>query len=409
MSKAKGVEMTRTKWLFLKGFFFICLSGAFLCYGLLCFSQSPTRIEEKIEIGADTDTSESILLDNPCCERCSPSPCETAGSSITLPYESEVSASVISSEAGAPIAFGLESPYHEHYWDDATQHVGEDTLVGYFTQGTQLLFHIHPGGPCSSNVMYPKVSGSAPVWTLEFEDYWDCDWNDLVVEVRLCDFSSDSIKINLDVEGGADPRVDLLGSLNLVVAVTDSNCNPIDSFRIEFDATAIDSSGGHWHDGGRPTGYSNPDTGLTDQNGRLATTYAAPACTCGAAQGCNEDSLFRGIAGKYIVWAISRDDTTLWDSLHIDCGLWGLEELEAGDHWFLGGWRAEHPSNHYGTAASNQDLREIGTEFDSTMLARQIDAAIVRYNDQSLIWGGLFDIEADWLLPALRPLLWLEL
>ena len=303
ISRAKGVEMARRKRLFIRVFFVIGLSGAFLCYGLLSSSQSPRRIEEKIEIGTDVDSSGSILLS--CCE-CSPSQCETAGSFITLPYESDVWAKVISSQAGTPITFGLESPYHEHYWDDARQHVGDDTLVGYFTQGTQLLFHIHPWNPCSAYTNNPRISGSAPVWTLEFEDWTDCDWNDLVVEVRLCNFesdTSDTIKINLNVEGGGPPEVNLLGSLNLVVAVTDSLCNPIDSFRIEFDITAVDSSGGHSHDGDRLAGYPNPDTGLTDENGRLVTLFTAPLDTCGQ-PGDNDScalNLPRGIAGKYIV------------------------------------------------------------------------------------------------------------
>ncbi|TET44200.1 hypothetical protein E3J62_11065, partial [candidate division TA06 bacterium] len=180
--------MTRRKPLFLKGFFFISLSSALLSWGLLSSAQSATRIEERIDIGADADSTETILWGD-CCE-CIPSPCDPEGSSITLPYKSRVWAEVISTMAGAPITFGLESPFHEHYWDDATQHVGADTMVGCFPEGTELLFHIHPGGPCMNHDMYPLVSGFGPIRTLNFEDYWDCDWNDLVVDISLFPVSS---------------------------------------------------------------------------------------------------------------------------------------------------------------------------------------------------------------------------
>ena len=74
-----------------------------------------------------------------------------------------------------------------------------------------------------------------------------------------------------------------------------------------------------------------------------------------------------------------------------------LEQLEEGEHWNLIGGTTAHPSpsNHYGTLASNEHLRDIGCEFDSTLVARgQLvpQGGLVEYNDQSLEWGGMFDI-----------------
>ena len=252
--------------------------------------------------------------------------------------------------------------------------------------------------------MYPKVSGSAPVWTLEFEDWTDCDWNDLVVEVRLCNFesdTSDTIKISLNVQGGDSARVEPGDSLNLVVAVTDSLCNPVDSFMIDFAVLPVFHSGGHNHDFDTPNGRADPDTGLTDQNGRVTTRFWPRVDTCGELADrdeCDFGPFLRGIAGKYKVWAISRNDTTLWDSLHIQSRIReSLAQLEEGNHWNLIGGTTAHPrpSNHYGTLASNQHLRDIGEEFDSTLVARGQpvpEGGLVDYNDQSLIWGGMFDI-----------------
>ncbi|MFQ5906275.1 MAG: hypothetical protein ACE5JA_06850, partial [bacterium] len=197
------------------------------------------------------------------------------------------------------------------------------------------------------------------------------------------------------VQGGGSARIDPGGSLNLVVAAVDSDCDPADSLRIEFDVDSIPLSGGHNHDGNTPNGVVNPDTGWTDEDGRLTTTFSGPVDTCGPPE-CT-GIIVQGIAGKYIVWARSSDTPgNPWDSLHIESRVVPpLGALEEGDHWNLVGETPEHPDNHYGTASANQHLRDIGWEFDSTLEARgQLipPGGLVNYNDQSLIWGGLFDI-----------------
>jgi len=375
---------------------FVVLMSIAILHGALSFSQSPRRIEESIEIGIDGDSGRGLSLFMPanCCT-CIPSPCSTAGSSITMPYEGKVWVEITGSEAGAPIAFGLESPYHEHYWDNATQHVGEDTLIGYFGQNTNLLFHIHPGGPCASYVMYPRVFGSAPIWTLRFEDYWDCDWNDLVVEVRLCECDTCGLQIDLNIQGGGSPQINLIGSRNLIASVVGSGCVPVDSTRLEFDVSRL-YSGGHIHNGDPPVGIVSPDTGITDQNGRLVTTYTAPVETC------LSPSLPRGIAGQYIVRVSSPDSPgDLSDTLHIQNRLpTTLDTLDDNAAlWLKVGRLPVHPNSHYGTTNSSQDLIDIAVKYDSTMEARFEDHDPVRYNDRSLVWGGLFDIGANWTCP----------
>jgi hypothetical protein len=50
--------------------------------------------------------------------------------------------------------------------------------------------------------------------------------------------------------------------------------------------------------------------------------------------------------------------------------------------------------NHYGTATANSDLVTIANQY-----AAAFPGGVLNYNDQSLVQGGLFDINADWATP----------
>ena len=72
-----------------------------------------------------------------------------------------------------------------------------------------------------------------------------------------------------------------------------------------------------------------------------------------------------------------------------------LVELEPGTGYILDGDTPEHPKNHYGIKEMNTALKELGSNWKTTCST----ADDLSYNDMSLPWGGLFDINSDWKSP----------
>jgi len=57
------------------------------------------------------------------------------------------------------------------------------------------------------------------------------------------------------------------------------------------------------------------------------------------------------------------------------------------------GQTSSHPENHYGTENTLWTLLDLAMGYFET------ENGTVRINDISLIWGGLFDIKANWASP----------
>jgi len=60
--------------------------------------------------------------------------------------------------------------------------------------------------------------------------------------------------------------------------------------------------------------------------------------------------------------------------------------LSGGAGYVLVGSTSEHPDNHYGTPGFVAALQAVGSDFNGLHPNLQL-----RYNDMSLVWGGLFD------------------
>ena len=69
----------------------------------------------------------------------------------------------------------------------------------------------------------------------------------------------------------------------------------------------------------------------------------------------------------------------------------GLANLASGTTYRLEGTSQNHINNHYGTLAVNTALQNIANDYSRTHNNEGL-----RYNDQSLVWGGVFDISGDW-------------
>lgn len=80
-----------------------------------------------------------------------------------------------------------------------------------------------------------------------------------------------------------------------------------------------------------------------------------------------------------------------------DIKISGLVPLPAGAGYVLTGETSWHPinTNHYVAPHMKTALQELGMEWRSTCLMSDT----LKYNDMSLIWGGLFDLNHNWRPP----------
>ncbi|PIS46578.1 MAG: hypothetical protein COT17_08000 [Elusimicrobia bacterium CG08_land_8_20_14_0_20_51_18] len=74
-----------------------------------------------------------------------------------------------------------------------------------------------------------------------------------------------------------------------------------------------------------------------------------------------------------------------------------LKELTTGAGYILEGANPNlHKINHFGTAAMTAAVKKLATDFDA---ACSTPTAKLSYNDMSLVWGGLYDLNGDWKTP----------
>jgi hypothetical protein len=151
------------------------------------------------------------------------------------------------------------------------------------------------------------------------------------------------------------------------VAATVSGLPPGINRPISFQAREVLYSGGHQHIG-RPLGNITPSSGTI--NSSFTATYGATT-----------------ISGSIVIEAYTPTDVgDIVAETVIDILVDNLFPLSSGVGYALVGSTAEHPANHYGTAGFVAALQNVGTDFASAYPSIQL-----RYNDMSLVWGGLFD------------------
>lgn len=124
-----------------------------------------------------------------------------------------------------------------------------------------------------------------------------------------------------------------------------------------------------------PTGtggtFSAASGNTNSADGKFTSTYTA-----------------RTFAGEHQIKA-TMGGVTKTGPITLRAKVEGLAQLIDGDFFNLIGDTANHrlPNNHYGTSTANTNLQAIATQY-----AGQYGGSILLYNDQSLPWGGLFDI-----------------
>ena len=139
-----------------------------------------------------------------------------------------------------------------------------------------------------------------------------------------------------------------------------------------------DYSGGHNHNSSRPKGTVSPNVitipGCTTAGLVSAGTYKSSEIA-------GEEKLLAEVNGEV------AGRTT------IKVKVPELEQLWSSIVYNLTGATSLHPSNHYGKPSTNTAIDNIAFDYfyetDTTL----------GINDMSLVWGGLFDKDDDWLTP----------
>ncbi|MEW5767956.1 MAG: hypothetical protein AB1797_10095 [bacterium] len=197
-------------------------------------------------------------------------------------------------------------------------------------------------------------------WTL-----WDMSNHRAVTVSNGC-----VITVTLDPDevrptGSGTPNMTLV-----IVAVTDAEDNPVPGVNIILEAEAIQYSGGHQHNSDRPAGRFDRDEGITDANGEFRSRYTASA-----------------FGGEEVIIGRSQECPNEEGRATLTVRMPGLRALGSGTGYILTGSTPAHPDNHYGTSTTNNALEIVAREYAFLYSGSQL-----RYNDMSLMYGGLFDI-----------------
>jgi hypothetical protein len=144
---------------------------------------------------------------------------------------------------------------------------------------------------------------------------------------------------------------------------------------------AVTNSGGHIdseHFGRRPLGRLEKTRGATNSNGCFTTQYVPTH-----------------ISGIVAIQASGVGST---DTAYLGILVPGFDQLPIGENYVRIGSTSEHPSNHWGTFLTIENLINIADEYKNIYYGRNEipENDKLRYNDISLFWGGKFDLASEW-------------
>lgn len=168
------------------------------------------------------------------------------------------------------------------------------------------------------------------------------------------------------------------------------NPNPYQKYwQVSVSYTNSPSNAGHSHAG--------PPPGLQNASGAtLATPVTSPRMQIGSPF----EFYWKVSAPAYatkVSWTARYSYACIGaTSMIADMKVTNLVELPPGPGYTLDGAKpGVHPSNHFGTSAMNAALRQLAADYAATCPG----AAALSYNDMSLPWGGLFDLNQNWKTP----------
>ncbi len=196
---------------------------------------------------------------------------------------------------------------------------------------------------------------------------------------------------------------------NFVIQVLDGYGQPVKDEAVTMKTDFVPMSGGHNH--------NTPPLSSTKQGtfyGQGKSDNPLATLTTDAEGKVTMDSLVASeIAGKYLVTAYLPADTTVRDTVNLPVRVPGLvnfrdlivlEEKPFGFDQSPEG-RANHPDNNWCTPEmGNRLFLAILDFYEWTRSPKGGGQAIITsLNDMSLIWGGYFDIRANWDFDSNQP------
>ncbi|MCL4558946.1 MAG: hypothetical protein M1491_10075 [Deltaproteobacteria bacterium] len=151
-----------------------------------------------------------------------------------------------------------------------------------------------------------------------------------------------------------------------------------------FDIKRVDSSneyenGGHSHDHATVStaiGFFDNNTCTTDSSGSCDVTWHPPEAS-----------------GLYELKVYVDGEPDVANTQRFMVGVEGLTSLVPSSYYRLTGQTNSHPDNHWAMEDVIGNIQKMASAF------YRDNNATLGINDMSLVYGGLFDIDADWNIP----------
>jgi hypothetical protein len=178
-------------------------------------------------------------------------------------------------------------------------------------------------------------------------------------------------------------------SLPLQAKVIDYRNNPVAGVIVHIKVEALSFSGGHYHTNDHDVLRTGKLSGIgpeiiattpTGPNGVFNFTFNAPL-----------------VAGtyKFTAWCENKQCTSQGVNT-MDVKVDGLIPLPPSVNFFQEiGQTGKHDDNHYLTPAAIDKAQTLAYYYKDPFA----DYPLLRYNDASLVWGGVFDLDGDWQPP----------
>ena len=166
-----------------------------------------------------------------------------------------------------------------------------------------------------------------------------------------------------------------IGNREADVVLTLKKNDPSKGCKVLFSVEPVEFSGGHQHDGKRPTGSLSPE--VVFKKDEPAGSIKHIKYVSGEVSGVE----------KIKAWLEGSDKK---EEFTIDVKVPILGKMPESSYYTLVGQTGEHLDNHYVEAGVMSDVAKIAYEYFL------LTGATLEINDTSLKWGGVFDICGKW-------------
>ena len=232
-----------------------------------------------------------------------------------------------------------------------------------------------------------NATGSTNIYTTGWSVPIDCAGGETLVDKSIQVFNC-QLTVSLQQQFGINPLETPGAATATMQTLVTVQTNPLCSnIPINLRADRITNSGGHittgsFHPVSTATavvGSFSPVSGQTDATGKFQSTYTAP--------------IFGGDL---------RIQARLLAEASLKVSIAGLQEFSGGANYVLIGFAGtpQHPqgTNHWGTPTANNNLPPIANAYKNAYYNNVPipEADKLNYNDQSLPYGGKFDVPGVW-------------